>query len=86
MKYLLIEIRLSPLRQFFLAMRVKHQKLPYLYKECEKVLKLIKKESHTVKNSIKCPKKAIFGLNNLHFKDIFLVKFFVFRSYLDQNL
>ncbi len=46
----LLEIRLSPLRQFFLAMRVKHKKVLYIYKEYEKLIKLSEKKVTHCKN------------------------------------
>ncbi len=61
----LVEIRLSLFRQFFLAMRVKHKKVLYIYKEYEKVIKLRKKQSHTVKINIKYPKNGDFLANKI---------------------
>jgi hypothetical protein len=41
-------------------MRVKHKKVLYIYKEYEKVIKLWKKKSRTVKIDIKYSKKGDF--------------------------
>jgi hypothetical protein len=41
-------------------MRVKHKKVPYIYKEYEKIIKLEKKKSHTVKINIENPKNGVF--------------------------
>ncbi len=62
----------SPLETIFLAMRVKHKKVPYIYKEYEKVIKLLRKESHGVKICTKYPKSHDFLVKYLHFWDILL--------------
>ncbi len=41
-------------------MRVKYKKVPYIYKEYEKVIKLREKKSHTEKLTLSTPKMAIF--------------------------
>ncbi len=46
-------------------MRVKHKKVLYIYKEYEKVIKLWKKKSRTVKIDIKYPKNGDFLANKI---------------------
>ncbi len=82
-------IRNSPftVEEIFLAMRVENKKVPYIYKEYEKVIKLRKKKSRTVKINIKYPKNGDFLANKIYiFKIVcFFVIFFVFRLYLDKK-
>ncbi len=68
-------------------MRVNYKIVPYIYKEYEKVIKLRKKNSCTVKINVKYPKNGDFLANKIYILKIvgFFVTFFVLRWYLDQN-
>ncbi len=68
-------------------MRVKRKKVPVIYQEYEKVIKLREKKSHTVKINVKYPKSCDFLANKIYILKIvcFFVTFFVFRWYLDKK-
>jgi hypothetical protein len=47
-------------------MRVKHKKVPFIYNEYEKVIKLREKKSLTVKINVKYPKNGDFLANKIY--------------------